>query len=252
MVSAIGHLRGDDLGAYDDRQLGEDQVGLGDVLGSVSIGEIAEGLTILNATDLDEQGVDLFLAGLEQGFELGGDIKALGGSGGNLGDSRLEVLGLLRGVDAGHNLRSEHTNRFGDAPSAEHCRRILGPPGAGFGGEQASELRILGGEADLAGVAVVGEERGGGAAVELLPEYLATTGTVSGEHGIGAHAEGSVDDVVLALEVEGGLLLGGALPRDEFSLFDLGASQHAAGSNPLAHLLDGGYGVLDLAVHLRG
>ena len=58
--------------------------------------------------------------------------------------------------------------------------------------------------------------------------------------------------MVLALEVERGLLLGGALPRDEFTLFDLGASQHAAGSNPLAHLLDGGDGVLDLAVHLRG
>ncbi len=58
--------------------------------------------------------------------------------------------------------------------------------------------------------------------------------------------------MVLALEVERGLLLGGALPRDEFSLFDLGASQHAAGSDPLAHLLDGGDGILDLAVHLRG
>ena len=65
MVSAIGYLRGDDLGADDDRQLGEDQVGLGDVLGSESIGEIAEGLTILNATGLDEQGVDLFLTILE-------------------------------------------------------------------------------------------------------------------------------------------------------------------------------------------
>lgn len=58
--------------------------------------------------------------------------------------------------------------------------------------------------------------------------------------------------MVLALEVERGLLLGGALPSDELSLFDLGASQHAAGSDPLAHLLDGGDGILDLAVHLRG
>ncbi len=56
--------------------------------------------------------------------------------------------------------------------------------------------------------------------------------------------------MVLALEVEGGLLLGGALPRDEFSLFNLGASQHAAGSDPLAHLFDGGDGVRDLVVHL--
>ena len=58
--------------------------------------------------------------------------------------------------------------------------------------------------------------------------------------------------MVLALEVERGLLLGGALPRDEFTLFNLGTSQHAAGSDPLAHLLDGGNGILDLAVHLRG
>ena len=189
MISTIGHLRLDDLGADDHRQLGEDQVGLGDVLGSVSIGEIAEGLAILNATGLDEQCVDLFLAILEQGFELGRDVEALSGSGSNLGDSRLEVLGLLRGIDPGDHLRSEHANRFGDAPSAEHGGRILGPPRARFGGEQASELGVLGGEADLAGVAVVGEEGGGGAAVKLLPENLATTGAVSGEHGIGAHTE---------------------------------------------------------------
>lgn len=214
MISTIGNLRLNDLRADDHGQLGEDQVGLGDVLGGMSIGEIAEGLAILNATGLDEQGVDLFLTILEQGFELGGDVEALGGSGGNLGDGRLEVLGLLRGVDSGDDLRSEHANRFADAPSAEHCRRILGPPRARLGGKQASELCVLRGEADLAGVAVVGEERGGGAAVKLLPENLATTGAVSGEHGIGAHAEGSVDDVVLALEVERGLLLGGALPRD--------------------------------------
>ncbi len=189
MISTIGNLRLNDLRADDHGQLGEDQVGLCDVLGGMSIGEIAEGLAILNATGLDEQGVDLFLTILEQGFELGGDVEALGGSGGNLGDSRLEVLGLLRGVDAGHNLRSEHANRFGYAPSAEHSRWILGPPGAGFGGEQASELGVLSGEADLAGVAVVGPEGDRGAAVELLPENLATTGSVSGEHGVGAHAE---------------------------------------------------------------
>ncbi len=56
--------------------------------------------------------------------------------------------------------------------------------------------------------------------------------------------------MVLALEVERGLFLGGALPRDEFTLFDLGASQHSAGGYPLAHLLDGGDGVRDLVVHL--
>ena len=135
MVSAIGHLRGDDLGADDDRQLGEDQVGLSDVLGSESIGEIAEGLTILDATGLDEQGVDIFLTFLEQGFELGGDVEALNGSGCNLGDGRLEVLGLFRGVDPGDNLRSEHANRFADASSAEHGGRIFGPPRSRFGRE---------------------------------------------------------------------------------------------------------------------
>ena len=150
MVSAIGHLRGDDLGADDDRKLGEDQVGFGDVLGSESIGEIAEGLTILNTTGLDEQGVDLFLTILEQGFELGGDVEALGGSGCDLGDGRLEVLSLFRGVDPGDNFRSEHANRFADAASAEHGGRIFGPPRAGFGREQSSKLGILGGEADLA------------------------------------------------------------------------------------------------------
>jgi hypothetical protein len=206
----------------------------------------------LDTTSLDEQGVDIFLAGLEQGFELGGDVEALGGSGSNLRDSRLEVLGLFRGVDAGHNLRSEHPNRFGYAPSAEHCGGILGPPRARLGGKQASELCVLRGEADLAGVAIVGPEGDRGAAIELLPENLATTGAVSGEHGIGAHGERTIDDVVLALEVERGLLLGGALPRDEFTLFNLGTSQHAAGSDPLAHLLDGGNGILDLTVHLRG
>ena len=45
--------------------------------------------------------------------------------------------------------------------------------------------------------------------------------------------------MVLALEIERGLLLGGALPRDEFTLLYLGASQHSAGCDPLAHLLDG-------------
>ena len=58
--------------------------------------------------------------------------------------------------------------------------------------------------------------------------------------------------MVLALEVERGLLLGSALPSDEFALFYLGASEHSAGGDPLAHLLDGGDGVLDLAVHLSG
>jgi len=146
MISSIGHLRLNDLRADDDRQLTEDQVRLGDVLGRMSIGKIAEGLAILNAPCLNEQSVDLFLTILEQGFELARYVEALGGSGGNLGDGRLEVLGLLRGVDAGHNLGGEHANRFGYAPSAEHCGRILGPPRAGFGGEQASELGILGGK----------------------------------------------------------------------------------------------------------
>jgi hypothetical protein len=40
------------------------------------------------------------------------------------------------------------------------------------------------------------------------------------------------------------------LPRDEFALFDLGASQHAAGSDPFSHLFDGGHGIRDLVVHL--
>ena len=57
--------------------------------------------------------------------------------------------------------------------------------------------------------------------------------------------------MVLAFEVERGLLLGGALPRDELTLFDLGAAQHSAGRDPLAHLLDGTDWVLDLGVHLR-
>ncbi len=161
MVSAIGHLRGDDLGADDDRQLGEDQVGLGNVLGRISIREIAEGLNIRNATGLDEQGVDIFLTILEQGFEFGRDVEALGRSGCNLGDGRLEVLGLFRGVDPGDNLRSEHANRFADAASAEHGGRIFGPPRTGFGREQASKLGILGGEGYLAGVAVIGPESDG-------------------------------------------------------------------------------------------
>ena len=101
----------------------------------MSIGEISEGLTFLDATGLDKQGVDLFLTILEQGFEFGGDVEALGGSGSNLGDSRLEVLSLLRGVDPGDDLGGEHANRFGDAPSAEHGRRILGPPGTRLGRE---------------------------------------------------------------------------------------------------------------------
>ena len=89
----------------------------------------------MDSTGLDKQGVDLFLTILEQGFEFGGDVEALGGSGSNLGDSRLEVLGLLRGVDPGDDLRSEHANRFADAPSAEHGGGILGPPRTRLGGE---------------------------------------------------------------------------------------------------------------------
>ena len=56
--------------------------------------------------------------------------------------------------------------------------------------------------------------------------------------------------MVLALEIERGLLLGGALPRDEFTLLYLGAAQHSAGRDPLAHLLDGTDGVRDFVVHL--
>ena len=71
----IGNLRRDDLGGDDHGQLGQDEVRLGDVLGGDGIGEIAEGLTILNATGLGEESVDLVLAILEQGFELGGDVE---------------------------------------------------------------------------------------------------------------------------------------------------------------------------------
>ena len=75
MISTIGNLRRDDLGGDDDGQLGQDEIRLGDVLGSNRIGEIAEGLTILNATGLGEESVDLVFAILEQGFELGGDVE---------------------------------------------------------------------------------------------------------------------------------------------------------------------------------
>ena len=134
MISTIGNLRGDDLGGDDDGQLGQDQVRLGDVLRGDGIGEIAEGLTILNATGLEQESVDLVLANLEQGFELGGDIKGLSGYGCDLGDGGLEVLGLLWRVDAGHNLWREHANRFADTTSAEHGGGILGPPRTRLGG----------------------------------------------------------------------------------------------------------------------
>ena len=62
MISTIGNLRGDDLGGDDDGELGQDQVRLGDVLGGDGIGKIAEGLTILNATGLEQESVDLVLA----------------------------------------------------------------------------------------------------------------------------------------------------------------------------------------------
>ena len=252
MISTIGNLRGHDLGADDDRQLGEDQVRLGDVLGGVGIRQIAEGLALADAIGLLKDGVDLLLTILEQGFELGRNVEALGRSGSDLGDRGLEVLGLLRGVDASHNFRSEHANRLANAPSAEHGRRILGPPRTGFGGKQASKLSILDGEPDLAGVSIVGEESDSRPRVKLLPENLATTGAVSGEHGIGAHGERTIDDVVLALEVERSLAFSSALPSDEFALFEFGTSQHPTGSYPLAHLLDGGDGVRDLVVHLGG
>ena len=134
MISTIGNLRGDDLGGDDDGQLGQDEIRLGDVLRGDRIGEIAECLTILNATGLEQESVDLVLAILEQGFELGGDVEALGGNGCDLSDGGLEVLGLLWGVDAGHNLRSEHANRFADTASAEHGGGILGPPRTRLGG----------------------------------------------------------------------------------------------------------------------
>jgi len=70
MISTIGNLRGGDLRGDDDGELGQDEVRLGDVLGCDRIGEIAEGLTILNSTGFDEESVDLLLAVLEQGFEL--------------------------------------------------------------------------------------------------------------------------------------------------------------------------------------
>ena len=127
MISTIGNLRSGDLRGDYHGELAEDEVWLADVLGSDRIGEIAEGLIFLNATGFEEQGVDLLLAVLEQGFEFGGDVEALGGSDCNLGDGGLEILGLLRGVDAGHNLRGEHANRFGYTTSAEHCGGILGP-----------------------------------------------------------------------------------------------------------------------------
>ena len=135
MISTIGNLRGGDLRGDDDGELGQDEVRLGDVLGSDCIGEIAEGLTILNATGLEQETVDLLLAILEQGFEFGGDVEALGGSYRYLGESGGKLLGLLRCVDAGHNLRGEHANRFGYATSAEHCGRILGPSRPRLGGQ---------------------------------------------------------------------------------------------------------------------
>ena len=134
MISTIGNLRGGDLRGDYHGELAEDQVRLTDVLGSDRIGEIAEGLTILNATGFEEQGIDLLLAILKQGFELGGDIEALGGSDCNLGDGGLEILGLLRGVDAGHNLWGEHANSFGYTTSSEHGGGILGPSRARLGG----------------------------------------------------------------------------------------------------------------------
>ena len=112
MISTIGNLRGGDLRGDDDGELGQDEVRLADVLGCDRIGEIAECLTILNATGLEEQGVDLLLAILEQGFEFGGDVEALSGSDRYLGESGGKLLGLLRCVDAGHNLGGEHANRF--------------------------------------------------------------------------------------------------------------------------------------------
>jgi len=127
MISTIGNLRSDNLGADDHGELGQDEVRLGDVLRSDRIGKIAEGLTLLNATGLDEESVDLLLAVLEQGFEFGGDVEALGGSYRYLGESGGKLLGLLRCVDAGHNLWGEHANRFADTTSAKHCGRILGP-----------------------------------------------------------------------------------------------------------------------------
>jgi len=134
MISTIGNLRGGDLRGDDDDELAEDEVRLGDVLGCDGIGEIAKGLTILNSTGLEQQGVNLLLAVLEQGLKLGGDIEALGGSDRDLGDGGLEVLGLLRSINAGHNLRSEHANRFGYTTSAEHCGGILGPSRPRLGG----------------------------------------------------------------------------------------------------------------------
>ena len=135
MISTIGNLRGGDLRGDDDGELGQDEVRLGDVLGSDRIGEIAEGLTILNATGFEKQGVDLLLAILEQGFEFGGDVEALGGSDRYLGESGSKLLGLFRCVDAGHNLGGEHANRFGYTTSAEHCGWILGPSRPRLGGQ---------------------------------------------------------------------------------------------------------------------
>ena len=189
MASAIGHLRGNDLGADDHRQLAEDQVRLGDVLGGDGVIEVAEGLTILDSTGFEQQGVHIFLAILEQGFELCGDVEALGGSRSHFSHCGLEVFGLFRRVDTGDHFRSQHANGFGDASSAEHCTRIFGPPGTRLGGEELSEFRILDREPDLAGVSVVGPECDGSAAIKLLPENLTTTGAVTGEHGIAPHGE---------------------------------------------------------------
>ena len=75
MISTIGNLRGGDLGGDDHGELGQDEVRLADVLGCDRIGEISEGLTLLNATGFDEESVDLLLAVLEQDFEFGGDVE---------------------------------------------------------------------------------------------------------------------------------------------------------------------------------
>ena len=225
MFSGIGNLRVEDLG--DSGQLAGDEVWPLDVAGGRDVVEVSEGLTFLDATSGDEDGVHISLAFLEEFFELGGDVEALGGSDGNLGRSGSEILVLFRGVDTGDDLWSEHADRFADAASAEHGTRILGPPRTGFGREEASELRILGGEADLAGVAVEGPEGDGCFGIELLPEDFASASAVPGEHGVGAHGERTADDVVLPLEIERGLAFSGALPSDELALFDLGASEHA-------------------------
>lgn len=133
MFSGIGNLRGDGFG--DGGQLAGDEVWPLDVAGGRDVVEVAEGLTFLDATSGDEDGVHIGLAFLEEFFELGGDVEALGRSDGYFSGSRSEVLVLLGGVNPGDDFRSEHADRLRDAASAEHGRRILGPPRTGFGGE---------------------------------------------------------------------------------------------------------------------